>query len=120
MSPPSTARKLGTAARIIGRQFRGTRTYDAAVKAGRATGLHFGRVFHQLWLEITGFVFLVLSAIGAFAFAHEWAKYQVSRTSSNRLVLAFCFTVMFGWFGFTSFWRVRKKNARPKDLMPMD
>jgi hypothetical protein len=106
----STSRKLGIAARVLGSHVRRTRTFGAMVKAGRATAVHFGRVLHQLWLEVTGFVFLALSAVGAFALAHEWAKYQAVRTNPNRVVLAICFTVMFGWFGFSSFWRVRKKE----------
>jgi hypothetical protein len=108
----TTARKLGTAARILGKQVRRTRTFDAIVKGGRATAVHFLLIFHQLWLEVTGFVFLALSAIGALALVHEWTKYQAARTNPSRVVLAICFTFMFGWFGFSSFWRVRKKVDR--------
>ncbi len=106
------SRKLGTAARVLGKHLRRTRTYDAMLQGGRATAVHFGRIFHQLWLEVTGFVFLALSAIGALAFAHEWTKYEAARTGSSRVVLAVCFTVIFGWFGVSSFWRVRKKTER--------
>jgi len=112
MSSVTSARKLGVAARILGKQVRRTRTFEALLKGGRATGVHFSRIFHQLWLEVTGFVFLALSAVGVLAFAHEWTKYQLTRANSSRLVLAVCFTLMFGWFGFSSFWRVRKKDGR--------
>jgi hypothetical protein len=95
---------------MLGSQVRRTRTFGAMMKAGRATAVHFGLVLHQLWLEVTGFVFLALSAVGAFALAHEWTKYRAVRTNPNRVVLAICFTVMFAWFGFSSFWRVRKKE----------
>jgi hypothetical protein len=105
----TTSRKLGIAAKIIGKQVRRTRTFDAMMKGGRATAGHFGRIFHQLWLEVTGFVFLALSAVGVFALVHEWAKYQAAQTTFSRVVLAVCFTLMFAWFGFSSFWRVRKK-----------
>jgi hypothetical protein len=106
----SISRKIGIAARIFRQQVRETRTFKATVLACRATAAHFGGVLSQLWLEITGFVFLVLSAVGGFALAHEWSKYQVARSNFNRLVLAVCFTLMFGWFGISSFWRVRKKS----------
>ncbi|MGH9529011.1 MAG: hypothetical protein ACRD2S_03730 [Terriglobales bacterium] len=106
------SRKMGIAARILGKQLRRTRTFDAMLKGGRATAVHFGRIFHQLWLEVTGFVFLALSAIGALALVHEWTKYEAAKTNSSRIVLAICFTAVFGWFGLTSFWRVRKKNER--------
>lgn len=108
----STARKLGIAARVLGNHVRRTRTFGAIVQAGRASAVHFGRVLNQLWLEVTGFVFLALSAVGALALAHEWTKYQANKVSPNRLMLAVCFTLMFGWFGLSSFWRVRKKNDR--------
>jgi hypothetical protein len=107
----STARKVGIAARVLGGHIRRTRTFAAVMKAGRATAAHVGHVLHQLWLEVTGFVFLALSGVGALAFAHEWTRYQAGRTNSGRVVLAVCFTLMFGWFGFTSFWRVRKKGV---------
>ncbi len=104
------SKKAGIAARILGKQLRRTRTFDALVKGGRATAAHFGRIFHQLWLEVTGFVFLALSGFGVLALVHEWTKYEAAKTNSSRVVLAVCFTLIFGWFGFSSFWRVRKKN----------
>jgi len=51
-----------------------------------------------------------LSGIGALAFVREWTKYQAGRTSSGRVLLAIAFTVMFAWFGVSSFWRVQKKK----------
>jgi hypothetical protein len=106
----STARKLGIATRIAGQHVRRTRTFGAVMKAGRATMAHFGRVLGQLWLEVTGFVFLALAGIGVLAFAREYAKFHAGRVGSGRVVLAVCFTMLFGWFGLSSFWRVRKKG----------
>ncbi len=82
-----------------------------AVLAGiRETGRSFGRVLHQLWLEVTGFTFLAIAAIGAMAGVREYGKYQSGHaTGPARLVLAICFTASFTWFGLSSFWRVRKK-----------
>jgi hypothetical protein len=67
-------------------------------------------VLHQLWLEVTGLVFLVMSVSGAGAVAHEYAKYQAGNTGFGRVALAICFTVTFLWFGVSSFWKVRKKS----------
>jgi hypothetical protein len=106
MSPLSKARKLGIAARVASRQVRGTRTFGAVVKAGRMTAARWGRVLSQLWLEVTGFVFLALAAVGGVAFWREWTKHG----GAGRLVLAAAFTVLFGWFGGSSFWRVRKQR----------
>jgi len=114
MASVSTSRKLGIAARVAGRVIsqhaRRTRTFGAITKAARATASHFGRVIGQLWLEVTGFVFLALAGIGVIAFFREYTKYQAGRATSSRMVLAVCFAGLFGWFGASSFWRVRKKS----------
>ena len=82
-----------------------------AVLAGtRAIASSFGRVLHQLWLEVTGFTFLAIAGIGALAGIREYGKYQSGHAAGpGRLVLAVCFTVSFIWFGLSSFWRVKKK-----------
>jgi hypothetical protein len=114
MSSVSTSRKLGIAARVAGRVIsqhaRRTRTFGAVTTAARATASHFGRVLGQLWLEVTGFVFLVLAGIGVIAFWREYAKYQAGHATSSRALLAACFSGLFGWFGVTSFLQVRKRS----------
>ena len=109
MMKVSTARKLGIATRIAGQQVRRTRSFRAVMTAAKATASHFGRVLGQLWLEVTGFVFLALAAIGLLAFLREYNKFHSGRVGSGRLVLAVGFTVLFGWFGLSSFWRVKKR-----------
>jgi hypothetical protein len=113
MSSVSTGRKLGIAARVAGRMMsqhaHRSRTLGAVTKAVRATASHFGRILNQLWLEVTGFVFLALAAIGVLAFFREYAKYQTGHATSSRIVLAACFAGLFGWFGVSSFWRVWRR-----------
>src|SRR5579863_4845173 len=106
MSPLSTGQKLGIAARVAGRQVRRTRTFGAVVNAGRATAVRWGRVLGQLWLEVTGFVFLALAALGGLAFWREWMRHG----GRGRLALAAAFVMLFGWFGVSSFWRIGKKR----------
>ena len=114
MSSVSTSRKLGIAARVAGRvisQRAGrSRTVGAVAQAARATASHFGRILGQLWLEVTGFVFLALAGIGVIAFFREYNKYQAGHATSSRAVLAVCFTALFAWFGASSFWKIRKRN----------
>jgi hypothetical protein len=114
MASLSTSRKLGIAARVatrvIAEHVRRNRTFSAVTKAARATASHFGRVLGQLWLEVTGFVFLALAGIGVIAFFREYTKYHVGHATSSRMVLAVCFAGLFGWFGVSSFWRVRKRS----------
>jgi len=106
----ATSRKLSLLAKLALRQAQQTRTWGAVLRAGSITATHVGRVLHQLWLEVTGFVFLVLAAIGSVALFREYAQYQGGKANPSRVVVAICFTVMFAWFGISSFWRTRKKN----------
>ena len=110
MANVSTTRKLGILARVAGQQIARTKTAGALWKAGRATASHLGRVLHQLWLEVTGFVFLTLAVFGASAIFREYVKYRAGQTSSGHVGIAIGFTLMFGWFGVSSFWRVWRKG----------
>jgi hypothetical protein len=104
-------RNLGIMARVAAQQASRSRSLGSLWRAGRTTAAHFGRVLHQLWLEVTGFVFLALAGIGVIAFFREYAKYAAGRGGSGRVLLTVGFTVMFGWFGMSSFWRIgRKRN----------
>jgi len=105
----STARKLGIVARVAARQAAQNRTLGAIWRGVKVTAASFLRVFGILWLEVTGFVFLSLSVIGGFAFVREYAKYEAGKAGAGRLVIAICFTLTFGWFGVSSFWRARRK-----------
>jgi hypothetical protein len=107
-----SARKLGVLARVVAQHATRTRTFSAVVKAGRTTAAHWARVLRQLWLEVTGFVFLALASIGAISFVRELAKYRAGQATGGRVVVATIFTLMFVWFGMSSFWRVRKKAQR--------
>jgi hypothetical protein len=70
----------------------------------------FGRVLHQLWLEVTGVVFLIMAFSFGAATVKEYGKYHAGQVGIGRVTIAICFTVTFGWFGVSSFWRVRKKG----------
>lgn len=104
------ARKLGVIMRVAAQQAGRSRSVGAISRAWKATASHTGRVMGQLWLEVTGFVFLCLAGIGAIAFVRELVKYQAGHATSGRVGLAIGFTLLFGWFGISSFWRVRKKK----------
>jgi|SRR5450432_1679056 hypothetical protein len=104
----STARKIGIVTRVAWQQAGRSRTVRALTGAARATARSFGKVLHQLWLEVTGFVFLVMAAVGGIAFAREYGKHQGGR---GRLIVAICFTLTFVWFGISSFWKVRRKKG---------
>jgi hypothetical protein len=96
--------------RVAGQQAKRSRTARALASAAGATGRAFGKVLHQLWLEVTGILFLLVAASGAVALAHEYTKYESGHAGLMRVVAAICFTLMFAWFGVSSFWRVKQKS----------
>jgi len=113
VSKVSTWRKVGVVARVAGQQAGRSRTYNAIMSATRATARSFGRVLHQLWLEVTGVLFLVMAlSLGGAAFK-EYGKYHAGQIGPGRAAAAACFALTFAWFGLTSFWRVKRKSQRP-------
>ncbi|HTC50166.1 MAG TPA: hypothetical protein VK722_22790 [Candidatus Aquilonibacter sp.] len=107
----STARKLGVAARVAKEQAGRNRTLRAAGRAASTTARAFGRVLHQLWLEVTGVIFLLMSVSFAGAVVKEYSKYHAGQSGLGRVAVASCFTVAFAWFGVSSFWRVKKSKG---------
>lgn len=106
----STTRKLGVVAKVAGQQVKRTRAYGAVLSGARTTLTHFAGVIRQLWLEVTGFVFIAFAAVGGFALVKEYAAYHTGKTTLPRVAAAAGFTLMFGWFGASSFARSRKRK----------
>jgi hypothetical protein len=109
----SALRKLGVVARVAGQQAGRSRTFSAVMSGVRATARSFGLAAHQLWLEVTGTVFLAMAAFGGIAGVREYMKYAAGHATGGRVAIAVCFTLAFAWFGLSSFWRVRRKSQRP-------
>jgi hypothetical protein len=112
MTNVSTGRKLGIAARVAGKQIKGSRTFSAVFNGVRATVGHFAAVLRQLWHEITGFVFLAFAVFGVVALVKEYLAYHAGGVSPNRVAVAAGFTLVFGWFGVSSFWRARRPRKQ--------
>src|ERR1700756_159502 len=98
MTNVSTGRKLGIAARVAGKQIKGSRTYGALLGGVRATLGHFAAVLRQLWHEITGFIFLAFAVFGAAALVKEYLVYHAGGIGPNRVAAAAAFMLLFGWF----------------------
>ncbi len=96
-------------ARVATQQAKRSRTVRAFGGAVATTVRACGRVLHQLWLEVTGVVFLLMAASGGAAWAHEYSRYQAGKVGFGRVAVAICFTLTFAWFGVSSFVRVKKK-----------
>ncbi len=93
----------------LGSSRRG-RLLTAALDAGRGVLRSAARSLRSLWLEITGFFFLVFAALGAAACWREYREYTAADSGPERLVLTLLFTLMFAWFAITSFRRARKSR----------
>lgn len=105
------AKKLALILRVAAQQIARSRRGGAVLKGLRATATSFGRVLHQLWLEVAGFTFLAIAGIGAIAGFHEYGKYHAGQEAGpGRLILAVCFTLSFAWFGLSSFLRIGRKQ----------
>src|SRR5258705_8465531 len=106
----STVRKLSIAARIAAQHAGRTRTVGAILKGARTTAAHFGRVLHQLWLEVTGFVFLALAFIGGGALFSGLALFPPAQNPPVRLAAAIFFYLTFSPFGAHFFFRGLEKE----------
>src|SRR5882672_7508484 len=111
MGSVSTARKVAWAVQAVAGQARRSRVAGALLSGVRATAASVGKVLHVLWLEVTGFIFLCLGLIGAGAGLHEYRKYGLGSGDPNKIWAAGIFTVLFAYFGISSFWRARRKRA---------
>jgi hypothetical protein len=108
----STARKLGIAARIAADQLGKNRLVGALRSGVGATAKSFARIFHILWLEVSGFFFLILALMLVLATWREYSKYQTGVVPLNRVYLAGAFAAMFTYFGVSSFWQARRKKKK--------
>ena len=113
VSKVSALRKLGVVAQVAGRQAGRNRTLSAVMSGVRTTGRSVGRAAHQLWLEVTGFFFLIMTLGFATGAVKEYRKYTAGGAGSGRLAIAICFTLTFAWFALSSFWRARRRSQRP-------
>jgi hypothetical protein len=100
------------ALRVAGRKTGENRWMRAFYSAGRVTAASVSRVMHVLWLEVTGFLFLVLAVIGGAAAVREYHRYAAGTTTWGRVAIAAAFTLLFLYFGVNSFSRSRDKGKK--------
>lgn len=114
MASVFTFRNLGVAARVAARQAGKNRTAGALWRGFKVSASHTGKILHQLWLEVIGSVFLAIAGIGIVSAVREYSKYSAGKENVERFVLSIGFTLLFGWFGVSSFLRVNKKAVRKR------
>ena len=106
----TSTRIAGLAARVFGQQVKQSRAYGAVMNGAKTMFSHFGLALRQLWLEVTGFVFLAFAGIGLVFLVREYSAYHAGRGTSGRIAEAAGFALVFGYFGLSSFWKARRKT----------
>ena len=110
MGTGPAARKIGVAAGTVSRQVWSGRLGGALVSGVRAASASFARVFHILWLEVTGFVFFILALLAGTALLRELHRADGGAVNQNKVWAAGALALVFVYFGVTSFWRARKRR----------
>jgi len=100
------------ALRVAGRKAGENRWARAFYRGGSSFLGSVGHVIHALWLEVTGFLFLVLAVVGGGATVREYHRYLGGTAPRGRVVLGVLFTLLFLYFGVESFLRAQRKSKR--------
>jgi hypothetical protein len=105
--------------RVAGRKTGENRWVRAFYSAGNVTARTFGRVLHTLWLEVTGFFFLVLAMVGAAAAIREYHRHLAGTAGAGKIFLAAGFALLFLYFGVSSFWSSGNKSKKSATRPPL-
>jgi len=109
---PSLGRQGRAALRVAGRKTGENRWARAFYRGGSAFLGSVSHVLRALWLEVTGFLFLVLAVIGGGATVREYKRYTAGSATVGRVGIAAAFALLFLYFGVESFVRARRKSKR--------
>ena len=99
---------MGSAVRVLRDKDQSKRLFKGFLAGGWAFLRSVGKVAHMLFLEVTGFIFVCFATVGGFAAFREYKKYAAGETGPGHVIVAGLFTLMFAYFGLTSFWKARK------------
>ena len=98
---------IGSAVRLLTSN-QGRNLLSGVLAGGSTFFSNFTRVLRLLMLQVTGFLFLVIAATIGSKTWHEYQTYITGHTSPSRFYIAAFFSVLFTYFGLSSFWRARK------------
>ncbi len=88
-----------------------SRLGKALFVGARTAVVSFFRTLYVLWLQVTGFMFGVFTALGVFALVRLY-KAGTFWTDHQRMWLTMAFTLICGWFTLVSFVRAGRGNKR--------
>ena len=72
----------------------------------------YGGVMQKRWsVNSMMLTFVAFAVIGSLAFVREYRVWMAGPSGPGRALLALAFTLLFAYFGVTSFWRVRRRRS---------
>ena len=105
--------RLGLAAQALGRiAWRGAsknRWLRAGLSAVEATIRSSSRVFHHLFLQMIGVVFCLFALGFAARMPRVYREHLTGHYGAERVWLLAALTILFAWFGLSSFWRAGRR-----------
>lgn len=107
-SPASLGTFLGRLAGSFRKGRGGHRIFQGVTAATNSFLQTLRRVGKVLWLEITGFLFLWMALVGGIACWREYHAYAAGKEGLSRAAVAALFTLVFTYFGISSFSKARK------------
>jgi hypothetical protein len=103
----------GTAYRALrGKPGRNKRLFEGVRAGVGGFTRSVSAVASVLFLEVTGFIFLIISITVVSAFIREYRSYARHEEGWERVALAGGIGAMFLYFGLSSFWRARRKQKK--------
>jgi hypothetical protein len=112
LAQPASPATLPIGARGITAQTAGPMATQAGPSLHRGLGgilQPFRRVGGIVWLEVTGFLFLLFAAIFVLRLWQNWAGLSHQRFELYSVIAV---AVVFAWLGVSSFWRARRRSRR--------
>jgi membrane protein YqaA with SNARE-associated domain len=100
---------LGSVARYALNPKARNKVLRAAGAGLTATANSVRRTTHVLWLEVTGFFFLVFATVCGGAGWKEYQLHLAGMAVIDRVYGAGVLALLFAWFGVSSFWRARRQ-----------
>ena len=106
------------AGRMLGTRARKSRFITAARHGVSVAWRSLAAAVRRLWHEVMGFAFICFAIFGGAAAIHEYHRHLTSGAGpggadSSRFLAAGIFSLLFAWFGLSSFWRAyRPKNRK--------
>ncbi len=84
--------------------------WRGAIAGGKSFAGTLGRIFHMLFLEVTGLFFVLLAFIFGHYVMSEYAKRVAGHGDPVRFWLAVGMSALFVWYAATSFMKARRKR----------